>query len=163
MPGSKPPYRLSATTEVDCSPQDVWRVLGDFEEVEVWAPALTDAYRTTGPDIDIGSRRTVRYRYILSMEQVVTAWTEGERLTYAVLRVPWPLRNFSETWTVSSSPAGALVRTHVEYDLWFGALGRFVNWVFTRHVLRFEMRRGQLGLKHTVEGRSRGDGDPTEP
>lgn len=163
MSGSKPPYRLSATTEVHCTPRDVWRVLGDFEEVEVWAPALTDAHRTTGPDIDIGSRRTVRYRHILSMEQVVTAWNEGESLTYAVLRVPWPLRNFSETWTVSPSPAGALVRTHVEYEVWFAALGRFVNWVFTRHVLRFEMRQGQLGLKRTVERRLRDEGSSTKP
>jgi len=154
MAGSKPLRRLSATMETSSSPQDVWRVLGDFDEVEVWAPALTDAFRTTGPDIDIGSRRTVRYRYVLTMEQVVTEWTEGESLTYAVFRAPWPLRNFVERWTVAPTSTGALVRAQVTYELRFGVLGRFVDWVFTRHVLQFEMRQGQLGLKRAVEGGS---------
>ena len=153
MEVSKPRCTLSATTEINRAPSEVWSVLGDFEEVEVWAPGLTDAYRTTGPDIDIGSRRTVRYRYLLTMEQVVTEWTEGESLTYAVFRAPWPLRNFFETWTVTPSEAGSRVTTEVAYDLWFGWLGRLVDWCFTRHVLRFEMKQGQKGLRRVVESR----------
>ena len=163
MSGPMVSYSLSTATEVRGTPRDVWPVLGDFEDVEVWAPALTDAYRTTGPDVGVGSRRSVRYRHILTMEQVITAWQDGESLTYAVFRAPWPLRNFSETWSVEPTPGGAMVRTRVEYEVRFSAVGRFVNWVFTRHVLRFEMRRGQRGLKDTVEGRVRAGAGASEP
>ena len=126
-------------------------MLGDFEEVEEWAPALTDAFRTTGPDIGIGSRRTVEYRRLFRMEQVVTDWQEGESLTYTVFKAPWPIRHFFETWTVTPSVSGARVRSFVEYELWFGRVGAFVNWLFTRHVLQFEMRSGLKGLKRKVE------------
>ena len=151
MPSPNPQGRLQATIEIECSPKEVWGILGDFEEVELWAPGITDAYRTTGPDIDVGSRRTVHYRHLFRMEQVVTEWTEGKSLTYDVFKTPWPLRNFQETWTLTPSVSGARVHTEVEYELWFGKVGRFVNWIFTRHVLSFEMRAGQRGLKRKVE------------
>jgi uncharacterized protein YndB with AHSA1/START domain len=142
---------LEASIEIDCSPKDVWSVLGDFDEVEAWAPALSDAFRTTGRDIGIGSRRTVEYRRLFRMEQVVTHWEDGESLSYTVFKAPWPLRNFFETWTVTPSVSGARVRSAVEYELWFGPVGAFVDWVFVRRVLLFEMRSGLKGLKRTVE------------
>lgn len=151
MPVTSPPGKLEATIEIACSPKDVWSILGDFEDVAVWAPGISDSFRTTGPDIGVGSRRTVRYRRLFQMEQVVTEWTEGRSLTYAVFRAPWPLRNFVETWTLTPSVSGSRIHAMVEYDLRLGAAGRFVNWVFTRHVLAWEMRSGQEGLKRTVE------------
>ncbi len=147
-----PPKRLEATIEIACSPADVWSVLGDFEGVKSWAPGLSDAYRTTGPDIDVGSRRSVTYRHLFTMEQVVTEWNEGARLSYAVFRAPWPLRDFFETWTIMPTVVGSTVRAQVAYDLWSGPVGRLVNRAFTHQVLRFEMRRGLQGLKAAVEG-----------
>lgn len=155
MSVTSPPEKLEATIEIDCSPKDVWRVLGDFERVANWAPGISHSFRTTGPDIGVGSRRTVRYRRLFRMEQVVTEWTEGRSLTYAVFRAPWPLRNFVETWTLTPSVSGSRIHSVVEYDLRLGAAGRFVNWAFTRHVLASEMRSGQEGLKRAVE-----DGQP---
>jgi hypothetical protein len=146
-----PIARLDASMVIRGSPSEVWAVLGDFEDVETWAPGLTRSHRTTGSHIDVGSRRTVTYRHLFAMEQVVTEWSDGRRLTYAVFRAPWPLRNVSETWTVAVHEGGCLVTTELAYDLWLGWVGRVVHWLFTRHVLRFEVRMGQLGLKRVVE------------
>lgn len=151
MTGPPPPNRLEATIEIGCPPEEVWGILGDFEKVELWAHCLSAGYRTTGPDLGIGSRRTVTYRHLFEMEQVITEWTEGTSMTYHVIRAPFPLRHFLETWTVTPSVRGSRVRTEVEYGVRFGAVGRLVNWLFTRHVLRFEMHVGQKHLQRTVE------------
>ena len=146
-----PPTRVQASIEIAAPPREVWRYLGDFEDPEIWAAALSYARRTTGDEVGVGSRREVRYRHLLRMEQVITQWDEGRRLQYAVFKAPWPLRHFFETWEVTPSITGARVRSAVAYELWFGAVGRFVNWIFTRHVLLFEMRTGLNGLKRAAE------------
>ena len=151
MSVTNPAGMLEASIEIDCSPKEVWSVLGDFENVEKWAPGISRSFRTTGPDIGVGSRRTVRYRGLFPMEQVVTEWRHRHGLTYAVFKAPWPLRNFVETWTVAPSVSGARVHSTVRYDIRLGAVGRLANWLFTRHVLAFEMHAGQQGLKRTVE------------
>jgi uncharacterized protein YndB with AHSA1/START domain len=151
MPAPTPPARIEATIEIKCSPKEVWQTLGDFEHVDVWAPGISDSIRTTGAEIGVGSRRTVRYRRLFTMEQVVNEWIHGKSLTYNVFKAPWPLRHFEETWTVTPSVSGSRVHTEVRYDLWFGAVGRFADWLFTRHVLLLEMRSGQRGLKRAVE------------
>lgn len=151
MDEAHPPTRLEATIELACSPAEAWRYLGDFDEVGAWAPAITEAHRTTGEGISVGSRRTVRYRGLFRMEQMVTEWWEGQRLEYAVFKAPWPLRRFIERWEVTPAVTGARVHAQVSYDLWFGPVGELVNWLFTRHVLRFEMRLGLEGLKRAVE------------
>jgi len=145
------PNRLEASIDIAASPLQVWRYLGDFEDVEEWAPALSDAYRTTGPNVGVGSRRIVRYRRLFSLEEVVTEWVEGHRLEYAVFRAPWPLRHFVERWEISPSAVGTRVSAGVSYDVWLGPLGGAVDWLFTRHVLRFEMRAGLRGLKRAAE------------
>lgn len=151
MEHSIPTTRIEASIEVACSPKEVWAYLGNFEAVEAWAPALTRSVRTTGPDLDVGSRRTVEYRRLFRMEQEVTEWFEGKGLQYAVYRAPWPLRHFYERWEVSPSVIGTHVRASVAYDLWFGPVGRLANWLFTRHVLRYEMHSGLKGLKRAAE------------
>jgi len=94
------------------------------------------------------------------MEQVVTEWREGQGLEYAVFKAPWPLRHFFERWEVTPSVSGARVRARVAYDCWVGPLGELVNWAFTRHVLRYEMRAGLNGLKEAAEtGITRRTGD----
>jgi len=49
MDEAYPPIRLEATIEVACSPQEVWRYLGAFEEGEVWAPGITEPRPTGRP------------------------------------------------------------------------------------------------------------------
>lgn len=151
MLGPTPKARLEGTLEISSSPEEVWSVLGNFRGVTAWAPALSATRRTTGPDVGVGSRRAVTYRRLFTMEQAVTEWTEHQSLTYAVFRAPWPLRDFFESWTVTPSVSGSRVHVALEYGLWFGAVGRFVHWAFTRHVLRLEMRWGLEGLKSVVE------------
>jgi hypothetical protein len=72
-------------------------------------------------------------------------------LEYAVFRAPWPLRHFVESWEIAPSAVGTRVSARVSYDVWLGPLGGAVDWLFTRHVLRFEMRAGLRGLKRAAE------------
>lgn len=133
------------------SPEEVWRLLGDFEDVEAWASSITTSYRTTGPDIGVGSRRTVRYRWVLRLEEAVTEWTEDRRLAYAVFGAPIPFRNFHETWSVEPASDGATVTACVTYELRLGWLGRLVNAAILKHILRFEVWAGLRALKRHVE------------
>ena len=151
---SCPGCELKRSIEISRPPEDVWSFLGDFEDVEAWASSITSSYRTTGPDIGVGSRRTVRYRWVLRLEEAVTEWTEGQKLTYSVFGAPTPFRDFHETWSVAPSPEGATVTARVRYNLSLGRTGRFLNRVLLKHILRFEVWAGLRALKKHVETHS---------
>ena len=151
---SGPGCELNGSIDISCTPEDVWSFLGDFEDVEAWASSITSSYRTTGPDIGVGSRRTVRYRWVLRLEEAVTEWTEGQKLTYSVFGAPTPFRDFHETWSVAPSPGGATVKARVRYNLSLGLVGRLLNRVLLKHILRFEVWAGLRALKKHVETHS---------
>jgi hypothetical protein len=151
---SRPECELNGSIEISRRPEDVWTFLGDFEDVEAWASSITSSYRTTGPDIGVGSRRTVWYRWVLRLEEAITEWTDGQKLTYSVFGAPAPFRDFHETWSVAAAPGGATVTARVRYNLSFGFAGRLLNQVLLKHVLRFEVWAGLRALKRYVETRS---------
>lgn len=142
---------LEAHIHIDRSPAEVWAVLGDFHGLAAWAPPITSAVRSTGPEIGVGSRRTVYYRGVLRMEEAVTEWVEGERLGYDVHAAPFPLRHFSESWSITPGPCGVRVTARVRYEVRAGPLGEFIHTAISRPILRREMAGGLAGLKRFVE------------
>jgi ribosome-associated toxin RatA of RatAB toxin-antitoxin module len=153
MRGASPTCQIRRSVEILRPPDDVWRLLGDFEDVEAWASSITSSRRTTGPEVGIGSRRTVRYRWVLRLEEAVTEWTEGRSLAYDVFGAPIPFRDFHETWRIDPSPVGATVTACVQYKVGFGVAGRLLNALLMRHVLKLEVWLGVRSLKRTVEAR----------
>lgn len=150
---SRPGCEIKGSIEISRRPEEVWSFLGDFEDVEAWASSITSSYRTTGPDIGVGSRRTVWYRWVLRLEEAVTEWTDGQKLTYSVFGAPTPFRDFHETWSVAAAPVGATVTARVRYNLSLGFVGRFLNQILLKHILRFEVWAGLRALKKYVEAR----------
>jgi hypothetical protein len=56
-----------------------------------------------------------------------------------------------EKWSASHENGLSTVTTQVNYNMRLGYLGRFIDWVLVRFVVRREMRAGLRGLKQHVE------------
>jgi hypothetical protein len=92
----------------------------------------------------------MRHQWGFRLEEVVTAWDEGRGFTFLVKRAPFPLNFVLETWTVAESDGRARVETTVEYNTHIGIIGRLIDRVLVRHLIRREMRRGLAGLRGCV-------------
>lgn len=142
--------RLAEETVIESPSEAVWAVLGAFGDVAAWAPGIASSRclgtRTGG----IGARRLMRHVWGFRLEEVVTAWEEGSGFTFLVIKAPFPLNFVLETWKVAPSGAQVRVETTVEYNTHAGPLGRLIDYVCLRHLIRREMRRGLAGLRRSV-------------
>lgn len=152
--------RLAEETVIESPPDAVWAVLGAFGDVATWAPGIASSRclgtRTGG----IGARRLMRHVWGFRLEEVVTAWEEGCGFTFLVIKAPFPLNFVLETWKVAQIGAHVRVETTVEYNTHAGPLGRLIDYVCLRHLIRREMRRGLAGLRRRVAARRLQQGPP---
>jgi ligand-binding SRPBCC domain-containing protein len=142
--------KLKEETAIDSSPAAVWEVLRAFGDVARWAPGIAWSSCLDDPPEGIGARRLMRHQWGFRLEEVVTAWDEGRGFTFLVKRAPFPLNFVLETWTVAESGGRARVETTVEYNTHIGIIGRLIDQVLVRHLIRREMRRGLAGLRSCV-------------
>lgn len=140
--------KLREETAIESSPVAVWEVLRAFGDVAQWAPGIAWSRCLDDRADGIGARRLMRHRWGFRLEEVVTTWDEGRSFTFLVKRAPFPLNFVLETWTVGESGGRARVETIVEYNTHIGVLGRLIDGVLVRHLIRREMRLGLAGLRN---------------
>lgn len=93
----------------------------------------------------------LRHVWGFHLEEVITAWDDGRGYSFAVVKPPFPIASVHETWTVDQRSRETRATTVVEYDVRLGALGRLVDVLLIRRLIRREMRRGLAGLKRHIE------------
>jgi hypothetical protein len=133
---------------------DVWTVLSDFGNVADWAPFVVRSFRTTDGDLGVGSRRFLRHRWGFTLDEAVTRWEEDRCFSYRVFGAPYPLRELHEVWSISPNGRGVVLTTQMTYEVHLGALGRLVDRLVVRRLLRRAIRIGHRGLKEHIEGRA---------
>jgi hypothetical protein len=131
--------------------QLVWSALEDFGGVADWAPYMRKSALVGAQQTGVGARRTMRHAWGFNFEEAVTEWTDGHGYSFDVHRAPYPMKNVHETWETGHDNGESTVTTQVNYDMKLGFLGRWLDWLLVRHVVRREMRAGLRGLKHYVE------------
>jgi mxaD protein len=111
--------QLSASREivVDRAPTTVWKLLGEFNALDIWLPPVqtsTFSGNAAKPGairvLDLGNRTTVT-------EELV-AYSNAERTySYKFLESPLPVKNYIATLQVRESPGGkSLIQWHSTFD-----------------------------------------------
>lgn len=132
----------------------VWGVLEDFGGVSEWAPYMRKSYLVGDQKSGVGTSRFMRHAWGFGIEELVTEWTDGHGFCFDVHRAPFPMKDVHETWVTSHDSGLSTVATRVTYSMRLGFLGKLVDWMLVRFVVRREMRAGLLGLKKYVESKS---------
>ena len=139
--------RISIQAEV----KELWSVMEDFGGVYKWAPYMRRSALVGRQMTGVGTCRFLRHTWGFILEEVVTKWNEGEGFSFDVYRAPYPMKNVQESWIAGRENGHATVLTRVNYEMRLGYLGRLLDWVLVRHIVKREMRTGLQGLKQYVE------------
>lgn len=120
--------------------------------MEAWASRVQTSRQTGAPSGGgVGACRTLRHRWGFRFDEVVTAWDAGKGYSFLVVKRPFPLGRVLETWEIRPDSGSTMVRTQVEYDIRLGMIGRLIDELLVRHLIRREMRQGLSDLKRVLE------------
>lgn len=148
---------LEERVEIKAPMAHAWAALADFGGVAKWAPYMRSSRLLGERDAGVGARRTMRHAWGFRFEETVTQWHDGKGFSFDVLKAPFPMKDVKESWVVAREDGYVVVSTQVRYGMRLGALGRALDSLLVRFLVRREMRAGLRGLKQFVE-RSAGAG-----
>ena len=110
---------LSVTREatLDAAPATAWKLIGNFNGLDVWHPALAGS-TGKGSGTAAGSTRALSLASGGTIDEKLTAYSAAKRsLTYAILKSPLPVKNYVSTMTVSPTAEGkSLVKWTSTFD-----------------------------------------------
>ena len=105
---------------VDGSPDTVWKLVGNFNALDVWHPAVVSS-TMKGAGTKAGATRTLTLGNGAKIEEKLTAYS-GVKHTYSytILNSPLPVKNYLSTLTLSKAGEG---KTLVKWSSTFDANG----------------------------------------
>ena len=108
---------LSITREatLDAAPATAWKLIGNFQGLDVWHPALAGSQGTGNA---AGSTRVLSLVGGGTINEKLTAYSATKRsLTYVIVKSPLPVKNYVSTMTVSPTGDGkSLVKWTSTFD-----------------------------------------------
>jgi hypothetical protein len=142
---------LSERIEIKAPTQAVWDVLADFGSVADWAPYMRKSHLVGDRQSGTGTRRAMRHAWGFRFEECVTEWNEGDGYSFDVFRAPYPMKEVKESWVAGRHNGLSTVTTRVSYHMHLGSVGKLIDWLIVRFVVKREMRAGLRGLKQYLE------------
>jgi ligand-binding SRPBCC domain-containing protein len=142
---------LEERVELRAPAPQVWAVLADFGGVATWAPYMRNSQLLGQQAVGVGARRAMRHAWGFRFEECVTQWHEGKGFSFDVLKAPFPMKNVKETWAIAREDGHTVVSTQVRYGMRLGWVGRILDRLLVRFLVRREMRAGLRGLRQHLE------------
>ncbi|MBU0601524.1 MAG: SRPBCC family protein [Gammaproteobacteria bacterium] len=111
---------LEREVTVDTTPDTVWKLVGNFNALDVWHPAVVSS-TMKGAGTKAGATRVLTLGNGALIKEKLTAYSSTKHsYTYAITESPLPVKNYSST--ISLSPAGE-GKTLVKWQATFDANG----------------------------------------
>lgn len=85
--------------DVEASPVQVWKVLGDFASISSWAPNVDHSCLMDPRSTEVGAARRIQSGRTMLIETIV-AWDPPTTLAYELTGLPEVVRSASNTWHV---------------------------------------------------------------
>lgn len=98
---------VSREVTIDNTPSTVWKLIGNFNALDVWHPAVLKS-ELNGDGTKIGTRRllTLADGSKTIIEQLTAYSAAKTSYSYAIVRSPLPVVNYAATITLSPAPNG---------------------------------------------------------
>ena len=119
--------KVERSLEMAASPQSVWPLLIEPQEIVKWFTLLRSFEYTSEPHSGVGA--TFHYEEksggrLMKLDYRVTDWVENERLAFSV--VSGPLRKDDQVWSIAATPGGSKVTLWEDVALPGGKFGDVV-------------------------------------
>lgn len=150
---------LTEQVTIAASHDEVWAVLEDFGGVAKWAPYMKRSKLVGNQASGVGTRRIMHHDLGFNFEEAVTEWKNGQGYSFDVYRAPYPMKDVHENWNLVHHDGVSTVSTQVNYRMKLGAMGKLLDQLLVRFIVRREMRAGLRGLKDYVANASQQNPD----
>lgn len=111
---------VSRQVVVDRPPATVWKLLGDFNALDVWLPPVVNS-TFSGEATKPGAVRVLDLGNNVTVTEKLMAYSSANRsYSYAFLASPLPVNNYVATIELSAAPEG---KTLIKWSSTFDAAG----------------------------------------
>lgn len=115
-------HTASATRKTSAPASALWDVLARLDHMATWAPGINQSIVTSSETEGVGAVRQVVSAQFGDIEQVVTAWEVGKKLSY-VTNVSGPFVATLTTYQIEQADEdGATVNATLAFDLQPGTM-----------------------------------------
>jgi len=95
---------------VNASPETTWKMIGDFNHLDVWHPVVVASELTKGHDNKKGAVRLLTLGNGASITETLVASSAKEhRYTYAITQSPLPVADYVTTISVTAGKDGTSI------------------------------------------------------
>ena len=98
---------VSKETTVNASPSTTWKMVGGFNDLDMWHPVVVDS-QLTGDATAVGAMRVLTLGNGANITEKQTARTNSS-YTYQITESPLPVANYESTISVSPAADGKSV------------------------------------------------------
>ena len=136
---------------VSAPAEKVWDSLADIGNIYVWNPGVVHSEQTTPGEVGLGACRRCHLGGKNFLKEEVVEFERPYKLTMRITDTNLPFKTADIRFWVEPQGDETLVTVSPTYQLKFGWLGRFLDWVIVRSQYRKGMRDLLRGLKEYVE------------
>lgn len=144
---------ITVTRKSKASAARVWDLMSDFGAIDAFNPTLKESHLLDGScEIGLGAERqcTLKDGKNYIHERVVD-WQEGRSYRIEVFGGTMPLEDIVAELAVQPVDAGSILRMTMRYHPRWGLIGRLVEPVLLRPMMRHTMRKVIGGLAEKAE------------
>jgi len=144
---------IKRSVTIDAADDKVWAALADFGAISTWNPGVKTSALTSTAQTGIGITRQCQLAPTGTVDEVVTDWEEGRRLTVEITEFKGVPGMRSATAYFELAPGGAAteVKLRMDYAVGLGAIGAGMNAMVMRRQFGSAASRLLAGLKLHVE------------
>jgi hypothetical protein len=139
---------ITVTRKSKATPAAAWALMSDFGAIDVFNPTLKESHLLDGScEIGLGAERqcTLKDGRNYIHERVVD-WQEGRSYRIEVFGGTMPMDDITAELAVAPEPKGSTLRMTMTYRPRWGLLGRLIDPLVLRPMMRHTMRKVIGGL-----------------
>jgi len=136
---------------INASPEQVWRVLANLEDVQHYNPLVAKTKYITDNKEGVGSARYCDFKPKGFSKERVTDWIPNKLLGMEVVESSFPMKYTSWKTNLITDGNGTLVSQDLEYEMKFGVLGKLLNALIMKKKYGSILQDIFVGLKKYVE------------
>jgi len=135
---------------INASVPQVWKALADIGNIYQWNPGVKKSHITNNT-IGLGGSRHCDLGGKNYLDEDVVKWEENKYLTMRITETNMPFKNADINFSLEAKDNGTQVSVQPVYELKFGPIGRFMNFVYVHGFYQKGMKSLLAGLKNHVE------------
>lgn len=138
---------------IDASPEQVWSVLANIEELEKYDPVVARSSAISENKSGIGAMRRCDVRPKGFFKEKVVQWQPYDALAFELIECTLPVHSSKHSYTLQAENGKTHVSQVMEYKMKMGLVGHLMDLLMVRKKWDAGIKQFFVGLKQHVESK----------